>query len=52
MQGRRWVGVCWVGDVWMVGDGLACAGWETGRHVYGRRWVGLCRVGDGCVGAG
>ena len=44
--GRRCVGVC------MVGDGLACAGWEMGRHVYGRRWVGVCRVGDGWVCAG
>ena len=39
LGGRR---VC----VCRVGDGLVCAGWEKGRHVYGRRWVGLCWVGD------
>ena len=33
VHGRRWVGMCWVGDVWMVGDGLVCAGWEKGGRV-------------------
>ena len=36
----------------MVGDGLACAGYEMGGCVRGGRWVGVCWVGDGLACAG